>query len=126
MAIETRCSGCGTILAIDDQHRGALARCPKCNSEYTVPETTDDVALDAVCHFCDTPLTTEENGAPHGEFKTCFACQDSIQENESAIQEEHETAAESRRLFVRTCVAIALLGAALAAAKLLTDLTDWL
>ena len=61
MTIETRCNDCGTILTIADEHAGKLARCPHCKAEYTVPDQTDEVALDAVCDFCGVALKV---GAP--------------------------------------------------------------
>ena len=36
MAIETKCSGCGKTLAVDDQFAGRQARCPACGQIYTV------------------------------------------------------------------------------------------
>lgn len=37
MAIETSCQGCGKVLRVGDEHAGRLARCPHCQTIYTVP-----------------------------------------------------------------------------------------
>jgi len=37
MAIETKCTGCGKTLRVAEEHAGKLARCPACNTIYTVP-----------------------------------------------------------------------------------------
>ncbi|NIP86558.1 MAG: hypothetical protein GTO03_13720 [Planctomycetales bacterium] len=99
--IETRCEGCGTIVAISDQHVGRRARCPRCGTEYTVPPSSDLTALDAVCHFCGAALV---GGPAEGaeEFKTCAACRESILENQAEIESQHFTSAESWRM-VRRC-----------------------
>lgn len=37
MAIESNCQGCGRLLRVGDEHAGKLARCPHCQTIYTVP-----------------------------------------------------------------------------------------
>ena len=39
MAIETTCQTCGKRLRVADEHAGKLAKCPACQSIYTVPLT---------------------------------------------------------------------------------------
>lgn len=38
MAIESRCSGCGKLLRVADEHAGKKARCPECGHIYVVPQ----------------------------------------------------------------------------------------
>ena len=105
MPIETRCDGCGSILKIADQNVGRRARCPVCRTEYTVPESSDVVALDAVCHFCGAHLSPTELRAADGQFKTCDLCQQSIDENLEEIAEQFDKRATSVRLMARICAA---------------------
>jgi phage FluMu protein Com len=107
MAIETRCTNCTTILKIAEQHAGRQARCPHCQTEYTVPAQTDEVALDAVCDFCGDPL--DPNASPDDKTKTCAACQASIEENQVEIQAELQSAQHSRGALI----SIAVLGGGL-------------
>lgn len=37
MPIESNCQGCGRLLRVGDEHAGKLARCPHCQTIYTVP-----------------------------------------------------------------------------------------
>ena len=37
MPVETICTGCGKRLRVGDEHAGKLARCPQCQTTYTVP-----------------------------------------------------------------------------------------
>jgi hypothetical protein len=37
MPIESSCQGCGRLLRVADEHAGKLARCPHCQTIYTVP-----------------------------------------------------------------------------------------
>lgn len=37
MPVETICTGCGKRLRVSDEHAGKLARCPQCQTTYTVP-----------------------------------------------------------------------------------------
>jgi hypothetical protein len=38
MTIETICTGCGKRLRVGEEHAGKLARCPQCQTTYTVPQ----------------------------------------------------------------------------------------
>ena len=38
MPIEIKCTGCGRLLRVADEHRGKQARCPMCNSIFPVTE----------------------------------------------------------------------------------------
>ena len=40
MTIETICTGCGKRLRVGEEHAGKLARCPQCQTTYTVPQAT--------------------------------------------------------------------------------------
>ena len=40
MPIESNCQGCGRLLRVGDEHAGKLARCPHCQTIYTVPGGT--------------------------------------------------------------------------------------
>lgn len=99
MTIETRCSDCGTILAIDDQYAGREARCTRCHNQYTVPETSDLESLDAVCHYCGValPLGLQVSDS----FKTCPDCQASIEENQWELAiEEQKQARHAKRMWL--------------------------
>jgi hypothetical protein len=39
MPIETECLGCGKRLRVADEHAGKLAKCPQCQTVYTVPQS---------------------------------------------------------------------------------------
>ncbi len=111
VAIETRCQHCGAILAIADEHAGKRARCTRCQAEYTVPEATDEAALDAVCHYCGAALPPGHTG--EDPFKTCADCQDSILENEEELAAESSGSAwESRAVMLVGVVAVALFAVA--------------
>ncbi len=101
MTIETRCAGCGTILTIVDQYAGRQARCPHCQTEYTVPEQTDEVTLDAVCHFCGAAVDAVEQVE---SIKICGICQASVEENQADIQTEQQSAEQSHRLLIGAVV----------------------
>lgn len=47
MPIETNCQGCGKRLRVSDEHAGKLAKCPQCQTVYTVPSSPQAVALGA-------------------------------------------------------------------------------
>ncbi|NIL98057.1 MAG: hypothetical protein GTO53_09735 [Planctomycetales bacterium] len=101
MAIETRCTGCGVIVTIADQHAGRHARCPQCHTQYMVPPTSDLAALEAVCHFCGE-LLPQTGVAPEAEeFKTCDACRQSIEENQEEIENQQFTSQESWQMLLR-------------------------
>lgn len=104
MAIETRCTACGTILTIADELVGKRARCPSCRTEYTVPAQSDDAALDAVCHYCGAVVKPGEQD--DAEFKTCDECRASIVENELEIEAELQTAAQTRKLLLGSAVLV--------------------
>ena len=38
MPIEAKCPGCDRLLRVSDEHAGKQARCPVCNTIYSVPE----------------------------------------------------------------------------------------
>lgn len=40
MPIESNCQGCGRLLRVGDEHAGKLARCPHCQTIYTVPSAS--------------------------------------------------------------------------------------
>lgn len=40
MPIETKCSSCGKVLRVGDEHAGKQARCPVCNTVFQVPAET--------------------------------------------------------------------------------------
>jgi hypothetical protein len=40
MPIETQCTTCGKTLRVGDEHAGSQARCPVCNTVYTVPSSS--------------------------------------------------------------------------------------
>lgn len=40
MSIEFRCTTCGRLLRVSDEHAGQIARCPKCETDLTVPRQT--------------------------------------------------------------------------------------
>ncbi len=101
MTIETRCAGCGTILTIVDQFAGRQARCPHCQTEYTVPEQTDEATLDAVCHFCGAAVDAVKQVE---SIKICATCQASIEENQADIQAETQSAGQSHRLLIGAVV----------------------
>lgn len=104
MAIETRCTNCGTILTVADRHAGKLARCPGCRTEYTVPAQSDETALDAVCHYCGAAL--KSGGQDGEEFKTCDECRASIVENEQEIEAELQTAEQTRKLLLGSALLV--------------------
>jgi hypothetical protein len=105
MAIETRCTNCDAILSISDQHVGKRARCPHCQTEYTIPEASDLAALDAVCHYCNVILTVHERRRNHGEYKykTCDECLESINNNTEAIADERHRVDLAKWLLWRFC-----------------------
>jgi hypothetical protein len=45
MAIQSTCSGCGRLLAVDDAYAGRSARCPACGQVYTVPSPVSSAPL---------------------------------------------------------------------------------
>jgi phage FluMu protein Com len=125
MAIEVRCRRCGTILKIADRHAGALARCPRCQTEYTVPERTDEDSLDAVCHYCGAPLPATASRQASQEFKTCDECEQSIEENTLAIQHEQEVILQNRSALLQCFIVIGVLVASLYLAAWLVRHTVW-
>jgi len=48
MPIETTCQTCGKQLRVGDEHVGKLARCPACQTIYTVPSSSLPTALPTV------------------------------------------------------------------------------
>ena len=123
MVIETRCQTCGRILAIADQHAGQIARCPKCKTDYTVPQQSDLASLDAVCHFCDAAL---EPGDEAGDrFRTCVDCDESIAENQRELQREKESALRTRNALVTTVLVVAAFLVFLLIAELVQEYSSW-
>lgn len=47
MAIEARCPGCNRLLRVADGHAGRQARCPLCQTIYTVPASGSEVVTAA-------------------------------------------------------------------------------
>ncbi|MDX1948262.1 MAG: hypothetical protein SFU86_22920 [Pirellulaceae bacterium] len=47
MPIETICQGCSKRLRVGDEHAGKTARCPQCQTIYTVPQPAAAAALGA-------------------------------------------------------------------------------
>ena len=45
MAIDSTCQKCGKQLRVGDEHAGEQARCPNCQTVYTVPQLTPAAAL---------------------------------------------------------------------------------
>ena len=47
MPIETTCHACGKLLRVADEHAGKVARCPACQTVYSVPGRDDPSASSA-------------------------------------------------------------------------------
>lgn len=56
MAIETNCPGCNKLLRVADDYAGKQARCPVCNTIYTIPSPGASQAVEA-------EVATESTGA---------------------------------------------------------------
>jgi phage FluMu protein Com len=56
MPIEFRCTTCGRLLRVADEHSGKLARCPNCQTELTVPATSTA----GVAEISDQPPAAED------------------------------------------------------------------
>jgi len=68
MPIESQCTGCGKMLRVADEFAGRRARCPVCQTIYTVPalqETTDWAPAEVVDR--DVPAE-HEYSAPQGWY----------------------------------------------------------
>lgn len=59
MPIETNCTGCGQLLRVADQDAGKQARCPKCQTVFTVPSPAPS-GLPAVGEAGQTPWSSAE------------------------------------------------------------------
>ena len=123
MVIETRCQTCARILAVADEHAGKLARCPSCQTQYTVPDQSDLATLDAVCHFCGTPMTSEEDAGD--EFKTCDECRESIEENQREIEDEAIAAGQFRYALIIAVAGACFIGMAWLIIEVIRSYPSW-
>lgn len=64
MPIESICQSCSKRLRVADEHAGKLARCPHCNSIYTVPTPSGGTLPSATSADPMRPLTPLSTPAP--------------------------------------------------------------
>ena len=48
MTIRFTCAGCGSLLKIKDDLAGTDGKCPKCKTEFVVPDADDQESSDSV------------------------------------------------------------------------------
>lgn len=75
-----QCPGCGRMFEFDDENRGCVTKCPKCECDFLIPEEGVDGVLlgtggdcfDIVCPHCNTEFVLP--GEYRGEIADCAEC----------------------------------------------------
>ena len=68
MPIESNCQGCGRLLRVADEHAGKLARCPHCQTIYTVPSAGAAPTFRPASPFAETTPYPPAASAPFPSF----------------------------------------------------------
>lgn len=75
-----KCPGCARLFEFDDENRGCVTKCPKCECDFLIPEEgtdgvllgTGDECFDIVCPHCHTEFVLPNEY--RGEAADCAQC----------------------------------------------------
>jgi hypothetical protein len=75
-----KCPGCARLFEFDDENRGCVTKCPKCECDFLIPEEgadgvllgTGDDCFDLVCPHCHTEFVLPNEY--RGETADCAEC----------------------------------------------------
>jgi hypothetical protein len=75
-----KCPGCARLFEFDDDNRGCVTKCPKCECDFLIPEEgtdgvlvgTGDDSFDIVCPHCHTEFVLPDEY--RGEAADCAEC----------------------------------------------------
>lgn len=75
-----KCPGCARLFEFDDENRGCVTKCPKCECDFLIPEEgtdgvllgTSDDSFDIVCPHCHTEFVLPDEY--RGEAADCAEC----------------------------------------------------
>ncbi len=75
-----KCPGCARLFECDDENRGCVTKCPKCECDFLIPEEgtdgvllgTGDDCFDIVCPHCHTEFVLPDEY--RGETADCAEC----------------------------------------------------
>jgi hypothetical protein len=75
-----KCPGCARLFELDDENRGCVTKCPKCECDFLIPEEgtdgvllgTGDDCFDIICPHCHTEFVLPNEY--RGEAADCAEC----------------------------------------------------